>query len=162
MSHANENDHRTKVWELMKDIGICMLATKDGEGLRSRPVAAYTDPDHDFIYIMTDVRSHKDDEIAADPQVNLGFAKPGANSYVSLSGTAEVTNDRAKIKELWNMWAKAWWDGPEDPNIRLLKVTPSKAEYWDSPGRIVAGAIMLFNAVTGKKGDVGENRKVAM
>ena len=163
MAHANGNEAEAKVWAMMKDIGICMLATKDGSGLRSRPVAAYTAPEEGVIYVMTDVRAHKDDEVAADPAVNLAFAKPGSNSYVSLSGTAAVLNDRAKIKELWNAWAKPWWEGPEDPNIRLLRIQPGKAEYWDGPNRIVAGLIMAFQAVTGgKQADLGKNEKVAM
>jgi general stress protein 26 len=163
MAHANENESEHKVWSMMKDIGICMLATKDGDGLRSRPVAAYTQEDEGVIYVMTDVRAHKDDEVAAEPQVNLAFAKPGSNSYVSLSGTATVINDRAKIKDLWNVWAKPWWEGPDDPNIRLLRVQPAKAEYWDGPNKIVAGLIMAFNAVTGgKQADLGTNRKVAL
>lgn len=162
MTHANANDDERKVWKLMEDIGTCMLVTKSGEGLRSRPVAAYAKREDDTIYVLTDVNGHKDDEIAADPTVNLSFAHPGSNSYVSLTGKAAVTNDRSKIKELWNVWAKAWWEGPEDPRIRLLKIEPLAAEYWDSPGKLIAGAIMAFNAVTGRKADVGENRKVAM
>ena len=162
MTHANENDADRKVWKLMEDIGTCMLVTRVGEEMHSRPVAAYARREDNTIYIMTDVSGHKDDEIKAQPIVNLSFASPSANSYVSLKGKAAVTNDRAKIKELWNTFAKAWWDGPEDPRIRLLKIEPLQAEYWDSPGRMVAGAIMLFNAVTGKKADVGENRKLAM
>jgi general stress protein 26 len=163
MAHAHENDAEHKVWSMMKDIGICMLATRDGDGLRSRPVAAYTEEDAGVIYVMTDVRAHKDDEVAANPQVNLAFATPGSNSYVSLSGTAAVVNDRAKIKDLWNTWSKPWWEGPDDPNIRLLRIQPAKAEYWDGPNKIVAGLIMAFNAVTGgKQADLGKNKKVAM
>lgn len=162
MSHANENDAEAKVWKLMKDVSVCMLATKTGDAMRSRPVAAFVKREENAIYVMTDVSGRKDDEIEADPQVLLAFSDPSANSYVSLGGHATVTNDRAKIKELWNVFAKTWWDGPEDPNIRLLKIQPLNAEYWDSPGRLVAGAIMAFNALTGGKGDPGENRKVAM
>lgn len=162
MAHANENDAQAKVWKMMKDIGICMLVTKKGEGLRSRPVAAYPQEDISTIYVLTDVSSHKDAEIEANPEVCLAFAHPGSNSYVSLQGVAFVSNDRARIKELWNPYAKAWWTGPDDPNIRVVKIDPKSAEYWDSPGKIIATVIMAFKAVTGSKGDIGENRKVAM
>ena len=162
MSHANENDADHKVWAMMKDISICMLATHSVSGLRSRPVAAYARREENTIYVLTDVKGHKDNEIEANPEVLLNFADKSGNSYVSLNGKAAVSNDRAKIKELWNVWAKAWWDGPEDPNIRLLRIEPKSAEYWDSPGRVVASVMMVFQAVTGKRTDLGENKKVAL
>ena len=163
MTHANQNDADDKVWSMMKDIGVCMLSTWTGEKLRSRPVAAYARQEENAIYVMTDIGGRKDDEVEAAPEVNLAFSNPSSNSYVSLSGTATVTNDRAKIKELWNTWAKAWWEGPEDPRIRLLKIVPDSAEYWDSPGKLVSGAIMAFRAMTGQKAaDLGENRKISM
>jgi general stress protein 26 len=48
---------------------------------------------------------------------------------VSVSGKVEIQNDREKLKELFAIPAKAWWDSSEDPSIRVLKVTPSFAEY---------------------------------
>lgn len=162
MSHDSSTDADHKVWKMMKDISICMLATHGGAGLRSRPVAAYARREENTIYILTDVKGHKDDEIEANPEVLLTFADTSGNSYVSLSGKAAVSNDRAKIKELWNAWAKAWWDGPEDPNIRLLRIEPKEAEYWDSPGRVVSSVLMAFQAVTGKRTDMGDNKKVTL
>jgi general stress protein 26 len=79
-----------------------------------------------------------------------------------LTGTAVVLNDRAKIKELFSTPAKAWWESADDPNIRVLKVTPDDAEYWDSPGTIVSYVKMAAAAVTGTRPDIGENRKISM
>jgi general stress protein 26 len=81
---------------------------------------------------------------------------------VSLRGRAEVRNDRAKIRELWTPFAKAWWDGPDDPEIRVVVVKPESAEFWDSPGKIAAYAAMLTAAVTGAKVPVGENKTVPL
>jgi general stress protein 26 len=149
-------------WELMKKITFAMLATRDGEKIRSRPMAAYIRPDEGLIYFLTDVRRHKDDEIAQDHHVNLGFADASAQKYVSVSGYAAISNDRVKIKELFGTAAKAWWDSPDDPNIRILKVTPEEAEYWDSPGTIVSYVKMAVAAATGTRPDLGDNRKVAI
>jgi general stress protein 26 len=66
------------------------------------------------------------------------------------------------VRELWGTPAKAWWDSPDDPNIRVLKVTPKDAEYWDSPGTVVSYVKMAAAAATGTRPDLGENRKVAM
>jgi general stress protein 26 len=151
-----------RVWDLMKKIGFAMLVTSDGEKLRARPMAAYIERDEGMIYFLTDARRHKDEEIARDPHVNLAFADAGSQKYVSLTGMAAISNDRAKIRELFSTPAKAWWDSADDPNIRILKITPDDAEFWDSPGTVVSYVKMAAAAVTGSRPDVGDNRKVAM
>jgi general stress protein 26 len=150
-----------RVWKLMEKITFCMLANWNGKELRSRPMAAYLRREEDAIYFLTDVRHHKDEEIREYPQVCAAFADP-AGHYASVSGHATLSNDRAKIKELWSTAAKAWWDSPDDPNILVLKVTPEGAEYWDGPGKIVGYIKMAAAAVTNTRPDYGENRKVAM
>jgi general stress protein 26 len=81
---------------------------------------------------------------------------------VSLTGRAEVSNDRQKIRELWSTPAKAWWDSPDDPSIRVLKVTPKDAQYWDSPGKLVSYVKMIAAAVSDARPDMGRNAKVNM
>ena len=159
------NDNASNVdraWELMKKIGFAMLVTRDGDKLRARPMSAYLQRDENAVYFLTDARRHKDDEIARNPAINLSFADPSSQKYVSLTGSAVVSNDRAKIKELFSTPAKAWWDSAEDPNIRVLKITPDEAEFWDSPGTIISYAKMAVAAVSGTRPEVGENRKVSM
>jgi len=151
-----------RVWDLMKKIGFAMLVTRDGEKLRARPMSAYLERDSNTILFLTDARRHKDAEIARNPNVNLSFADAGSQKYVSITGTAQVSNDRAKIRELFSTPAKAWWDSPDDPNIRVLKVTPDEAEFWDSPGTVISYVKMAAAAVTGTRPDLGENRKVAI
>jgi general stress protein 26 len=162
MAGASVHPDSDRVWELMKKITFCMLASWDGQRPHARPMSTYVRRDENAVYFLTDVRRHKDDEIAKFPQVCLAFADTGGQKYVSVSGNGTVSNDRGKIKELWGMEAKAWWDSAEDPNIRLLKVTPLEAEYWDSPGTIVSYIKMAAAAATGGRPDIGENRKVAM
>ena len=160
---ANDNARDIdRTWELMKKIGFAMMVTRDGEKLRARPMAAYLDRDANTIFFLSDVRRHKDDEIAANSAINLSFADAGDMKFVSVSGTAAVSNDRAKIKELFSTPAKAWWDSAEDPNIRVLKFTPDEAEFWDSPGTVISYVKMAAAAVSGTRPDIGTNRKVAI
>lgn len=161
MTNDNARD-ADRAWELMKKIGFAMLVTRDGDKLRARPMSAYLERENNAIYFLTDAQHHKDDEIARSPGINLSFADASAQKYVSLTGTAVVSNDRAKIKELFSTEAKAWWESADDPNIRVLKVTPDDAEYWDSPGTVVSYVKMAAAAVTGSRPDIGENRKVSM
>ena len=147
---ANDNAQNVdRAWELMKKIGFAMLVTHDGDKLRARPMSAYLERESNAIYFLTDARRHKDEEIAGNRGVNLSFANASDQKYVSVTGTAVVSNDRAKIKQLFSTPAKAWWDSAEDPNIRVLKITPDDAEFWDSPGSVISYVKMAAAAVTG-------------
>ena len=160
---ANDNARDVdRAWELMQKIGFAMLVTRDGDKLRARPMSAYLERDNNAVYFLTDARRHKDDEIAKNPGINLSFADASDQKYVSVTGTAVVSNDRAKIKQLFATEAKAWWDSADDPNIRVLKITPDDAEFWDSPGTVISYVKMAAAAVTGTRPEIGNNRKVAM
>ena len=159
---SKETSDIDRTWSLMKHIGFCMLTTKTGEDLRARPMSPHFEPIENAVYFLTDSQSSKDDEIDSRPNVCLAFSDPSGQKYVSLSGTAEVSNDRERIRELWSTPAKAWWDNPDDPDIRVLKVSPSFAEYWDSPGTVVSYIKMIAAAVTDKQPDMGDNAKVSL
>lgn len=162
MASDNISRDTDRAWELMTKIGFAMLVTHDGGKLRARPMAAYVDRDAHAVYFLSDARRHKDDEIQQNPSVNLSFADAGEQKYVSVSGTASVSNDRAKIKQLFTTTAKAWWDNADDPNIRVLTFTPEEAEFWDSPGTVISYVKMATAAMTGTRPDIGTNRKVAI
>jgi len=151
-----------RAWELMKKIGFAMLVTRDGDKLRARPMSAYLERENNAVYFLTDARRHKDEEIARNSGINLSFADASDQKYVSITGTAIVSNDRAKIKQLFSTPAKAWWDSADDPNIRVLKITPDEAEFWDSPGTIISYVKMAAAAVTGARPEIGDNRKVEL
>jgi len=160
MTHLD--DENEKVWALAEKIGFCMLTTQSGQDLRARPMSAYAERIENAFYFLTDVASHKDDEVVRHPHVCLAFADAKGQKYVSISGSAAVQNDREKIRDLWATPAKAWWNNADDPSIRILKVTPSFAEYWDSPGTVISYIKMAAAAVTNSRPDMGENAKVDM
>jgi general stress protein 26 len=159
---VDENDGLARTWELMEKITFCMLSTRVGDDIRSRPMAAHLEPIENTIYFLTDVASHKDEEISKRHNVGLSFADFKGQKYVSVTADAEVSNDRDRIRELFSTPAKAWWDNADDPSIRVLEVTPKYAEYWDSPGTIVSYVKMIAAAVSNSKPDMGENVKVSL
>jgi general stress protein 26 len=162
MMMAHDEDDNAKVWDLADKIGFCMLTTQTGLDLRARPMSAYAERLENAFYFLTDVASHKDEEVSRHPNVCLAFADSKGQKYVSISGTAVIENDREKIRELWATPAKAWWDNADDPSIRILKVTPSSAEFWDSPGTIISYIKMAAAAVTSSRPDMGDTGKVEM
>jgi general stress protein 26 len=149
---------------MIKDIDFCMLTTVDEQGdPHSRPMSSNGDIDpNGDIWFFTNASSHKVSEVERSPKVNVSFADPDNQRYVSISGVAELIRDRAKIDELWRPEFQIWFPkGKDDPEVALLRISLEKGEYWDSPSSTVGYALSFVSSlVTGKKPDPGENRKV--
>ena len=153
-----------KLVEMIKDIDLCMLTTVDeSDELHSRPMSLNGDVDGEGnLWFFTSSNSHKASEIERTPNVNVSFIDTDDQRYVSISGVAELVNDKQKIKELWKPVLKAWFpDGPEQADVALLKVHLKKAEYWDGTSSTIAQAVSFVSAiVTGKQVEFGENKKL--
>ena len=156
-------DERKKLTELIKDIQFTMLTTQEPDGtLRSRPMTTQQQEFDGDLWFFVGAHSGTAREVQQDQQVNLGYANPGKNTYISVSGRANLVRDRAKMEELWNPVYKAWFpDGLDDPNLALLRVEPTQAEYWDAPNGKVVQALGFAKALlTGQPFQGGENEKL--
>lgn len=153
-----------KLRTMVKEIDFCMLTTVDEKGdPHSRPMSSNGDIDpNGDIWFFTAASSHKVSEISKAPRVNLSFADPDNQHYVSITGTAQLVRDRQKIDELWRPEFKMWFpEGKDDPEVALLKVNLEKAEYWDSPSSTIGFALdFVSSLITGKESDSGENKKL--
>jgi len=157
-------DDLEKLRELVKDIDFCMLTTIDEQGdMHSRPMSANGEIDaNGDLWFFTGASSHKVGEVSKSPKVNVSFADPKNQHYVSISGAATLVRDRKKIDELWKPEFKMWFpEGKDDPEVALLRISLEKAEYWDSPSSTIGYALSFVSSlVTGKQPDFGENKKV--
>ncbi len=159
---------RTKLWDLIKDIRFAMFTTRHGNGhLHSRPMTTQNsslDEDANLWFFM----SRKGDPVAdllADSTVNVVYADPGADSYVSVSGNAAVVEDMAKKEQLWSKLAQAWFPGgAADPDLALVCVKITHANYWDvKESKLVQLYQMAKAAITGRPPtDLGEHAEVRM
>jgi general stress protein 26 len=148
-----------KIGELIKGIHIAMMTTVATDGsMSSRPMAVQDKPFDGTLWFLTRVDSAKVGEIAKDQDVTLTFAEPKDSKYLALKGIAAVSQDRARIKELWNPMYKAWFPkGEDDPEIAVLSVEISEGDYWEaSSSKLVMMAKYAFAAATGGKVEVGE------
>ncbi len=162
-STASHSEQVEKLRKLIKGIEIAMFTTAMPDGsLRSRPMATQKAEFDGDLWFFCDADSAKVHEVERDRHVNLGYADPSGNRYVSVSGLANVVRDKAKVKELWTPDVKAWFpNGPDDLNIALLKVSVQGAEYWDAPSNtMVRIAGFLKATLTGQRYEPGENEKV--
>lgn len=157
-----DHEHVDRIWELAAQIDFCMFTTWDGERQRARPMSARVAREEHVIRFLTDASGTKDNHIERFPKVLLTFSDHGNGNYVAIGGDAAVSDDRALIRKLWSRFDEAWWDGPEDPSIRVITVTPREGELWDGPGTLLATAKMIGAAITGTKPEMGDNAKVRL
>jgi general stress protein 26 len=127
-------DNIANLAAVIADLRVAMLTTVEADGsLRSRPMVIQETPFDGSLWFLTDVETAKVYEIARERHVNLSFANPDSQKFVSVSGTATIVQDSAKVKQLWTPMHQAWFPrGVDDPKIALLRVAVTKAEYWDS------------------------------
>jgi general stress protein 26 len=157
------NPHLHRVWQVIERVGVCMLTTLSDGGLRARPVEPRLDRAAGLIWIVTDRRSGKEHEIAAEHDVGLTFVDAKEKAYLSITARAEVLPDHAKAAEIWRFADNLWWKGPDDPNVCVLRITPLTAELWDGPASTAVAAFEFVKArLTGSKPNLGENRKVTV
>lgn len=161
-NHKTEAEYEDRAWELMDKIRFALFTTWNGDKQDQFPLSAIPDKDTGIVEFLVSQKSGRYAHLDQFPAVTLGFADTGGAKYVVVNGHAHLTNDRARIKELWSPFAKAWWDSADDPDIRLLRVSPDRAEIWDAPGKLIATAVMLGAAVTGAKPAVGNHGNVRM
>lgn len=153
----SETNDTTKLWDLIKAVEIAMMVTEDGEHLRSRPMAMSQTEFDGTLWFFTRASSHKVAELESEHRVNLAFAHPGKQDYVSVSGRASLVRDRAAIDQHWSEAVRVWFPkGKDDPEIALLKVTVQQAEYWDAPSSTMLHAYGYVKAaVTGQSPQPG-------
>jgi general stress protein 26 len=160
--HSNAAADLEKVWAMMKKIGYCMLITGREDDMSSRPMATIVRKNNHDIVMLTEKQSGKDSQIHQNPHVLLNFCD-GSTEFVSVEGVAEISEDRELIKELWNPGAQAYFpQGPTDPNVVAILVSPQDAEYWITNSGLISSVKMAFAIATGNQPDLGENRKLSL
>lgn len=160
---ADQGHAVKKLGEMIADIDFAMMTTVEEDGtLRSRPMSTQQVEFDGELWFFTRERAPKVEEVERDRRVNLSYADPQDQRYVSVSGTAQVVRDRQKIEELWSPALKAWFPkGVEDPDIALLRVRVEQAEYWDSPSSKMMHILGFVKALaTGQSYEPGENEKL--
>lgn len=144
-THEKHEENVRKLREMIKGIEVAMLTTAEEDGsLRSRPMRALNVEFDGNLYFFTKAGAPKVGEIEQDHHVCVSYVAPKDERYVSMSGIARILRDRAKIEELWSPGLETWFpDGLEDPELALLWISVTQAEYWEGP----SGALVYLAGV---------------
>ncbi|RYB91729.1 pyridoxamine 5'-phosphate oxidase [Nocardioides oleivorans] len=159
---TTHDDQLETVAEIMKDTRIAVLTYVAADGsLVSTPMGTQDFEHPGTVWFLTERDTDKVRAIEADPRVNVAYAS--GDGWVSLTGTARVSEDREKLKQLWDLSAGVFMTGgPEDESNVLLEVSGASAEYWDSPGK-VASVLELAKGLVGRgTPDLGDNDTVSL
>ena len=141
---AADIDH---VWKLIEDIPIAMVVTHEGQGqnMRARPMAVRPARSEGAIFFLTDVDTPKAEEIRRNQSVCLALSDSKGQKYVSISGHAEMTDDRARVEKYWSVYDKAFWSDKSDPRIRVLRVTPESVALRQWTGSAESADLHTFD-----------------
>lgn len=151
-----------KIIEIAKD-QTCLFCTFTREyAISARPMSTQAVEDDGTIWFFSSKQSNKNREIGNKNKVQLLYGDPGKSDYLSVEGSVMITEDKEKIDELWTPVIKTWFqEGKDDPNLTLLKITPSDAYYWDTKhGKMVSFVKIMASVVTGKTMDDGIEGKL--
>lgn len=154
-----------KLKEMATDIQFCMFCTIGYTGtISSRPMTTNEVDEEGNIWFFTNKLSEVSIEADQKNDVCLAYACPSKNDYLSVTGIASIVLDKSKIKELWKDIYKVWFpEGINDPELALIKVTPSNAEYWDSSSnKMVILFSMLKAKLKGEQYREGEHGKLRL
>jgi general stress protein 26 len=156
----------SKLWDMIKDIRFGMLTVRGADGrLHARPMTTQNgEADHGGVIWFFMSRSGQPvADLTAAPDVNVAYADPDSDKYVSVSGAARIVEDPVKKQELWSAAAKAWFPGGvDDPDLALVAVLVAEAEYWDVKANKAIQIFKLAKAVpTGEEPtNLAEHRRV--
>jgi len=158
LEENHEDLHGTKavakIKELVGKAQTCFFCTgaRSAGSTGARPMSVQEVDHEGNLWFLSANDSHKNEELARDPAVQLYFQGSAHSDFLTLSGQASVSRDKAKIKELWEPIVKTWFTGGvDDPRITVIKVVPTEGYYWDTKHNMaVAGIKMMIGAAIGK------------
>ena len=110
---------RDTVAKVMRETRIAILTYEDDAGrLVSTPMGTQDFEDPSTVWFITEADSDKVAAITARPRVNVAYASDAG--WVSLSGTAALNRDRAKLDELWDVSATAFMSGATESSVSKM------------------------------------------
>ena len=155
-----------KFYSLVEDLDTAMMTTRRRDGhLRARAMANQKRAPGADLWFVTAEGSAKLEDLAADPHVNLSYYRDRNREWVSVSGLAAISRDRATVRALYAPDWKAWFGSegdprhgtPDDPRIVLIGVTIHAAEFLEvnKPSPLILFELVK-GWVTGSAPELGE------
>lgn len=155
---------REELLKLLSEFRTAILVTRDEEGLpRARPLSIVKCDEDGTVWFATAGHSPKVAELTTDQHVAVICHRTRDEAWISMSGVARTLRDPMKAKELWDASMKAWFSGPDDPALTLIRVTPSHAEYYEPKKPFLVRAFSFVKGmITREPPKVGTTKHVEL
>lgn len=147
-----------KLGRLIKGSSTGMFATRlTSVPFHVCPMQVQQVDDEGVLWFFSGADSTHNAHIVTDPRVQVIFTNTSDYEFLTVYGRAEILTDRSKIEELWDPTVKAWFPGgQDDPNLRLIRVIPEDAHYWDTKnGKVITLIKMIAAAASNREPDAG-------
>lgn len=150
MTATDTKNEARSLAEVLEHLHFAMVGTADGDVWKSRPLTlAGLDGSSMHFLVSADADWVQSIGSGSTP-CTATFSDPGKNEYVALQGSARVLRDQGLIDDLWSAPAGAYFEGKDDPAIRVLAVDVAYGEYWDSPGGTVGRLLSVAKVAAGR------------
>ena len=157
--HAQADAAMQRLAELIEPHRAALLTFDEGDGPASRPMTPLEMDADGRIWFMAARRSLGG--LQEDTRMALAFSDEQHSQYVSITARATLVDDLARKKALWSFAGRPWFDGPGDPELVLLVLTPLRAEIWDGPHATIARVLaMAASVVAGREVGLGHKETV--
>jgi general stress protein 26 len=164
---SKDKSPHDRLWEMIKDTRFGMLTHRHSDGgLHAHPLTTQNKSlgEQGILYFFVSRATEVGQRLQRDGNVNVSYSDPHKDYYVSISGTARISEDLDAKKRLFNAMAKAWFPGgATDPDLELVEVHITHAKYWDvkesKPTQLFK---MAAAAVSGERPKLGEHKEVAI
>lgn len=148
-----------KLKDMVDKIDMGMMGTyqEGSEFIYAVPMSRQEVDEQGNIWYLLSSESETYHNLEKNKNLSILFSDTSNFNFLSLNGQAEISQDQARVDKYWNKMVEVWFEkGKEDPRIRVLKVVPSEAHYWDNKtNKLVTMFKVLSSAVTGQKLDIG-------
>jgi general stress protein 26 len=129
-------DTKAAAQQILDESMVGTMATVQGGKPFTRYMTFFNDGF--TLYTATSKQTDKVDELESNPHTHIliGYEGEGfGDDYLEIMGTAEVTDDEGLIDKVWNDALEGYFDGPDDPNLVILKVQPDAMRVMNKKGQ---------------------------
>ena len=149
------SEQRKEFWDRVEDCRSGMLEV----GGRIVPMTHNLEPEDGNIWFLTAKGTDMAEAAAKGESSRYIVCNDAEAIYAVVEGALSVSEDRAKLDQVWSVMASAWYEeGKEDPDLVLVCLKPKAAEVWLGPE---SGLKFVWSVakskVTGEEPDYGDH-----
>ncbi|TWT27522.1 pyridoxamine 5'-phosphate oxidase family protein [Planomicrobium sp. CPCC 101110] len=130
-----QEELKNNALKILEESHVGTLATVKDNKPHSRYMTFFND---EFtLYTATSKQTQKVEELEANPHAHilLGYEGQGVgDAFLEIEGEMGIHDEQSMIDKVWNDALKGWFTGPDDPNLVILAIKPSRVRLINKKG----------------------------